>query len=343
MRKPFVTVLACLGVGSVVSACATAHQAGDVAAEGVKGGAHVASAGAAMVRTTVNETYNGLGGAMRSPLRDLNMMQEEVPASLQKARDSVYDTEGLTSCEVIAAQIQALDVELGPDVDTPRVENQRTRSQRLASAAADGAVNAARGALDHYIPVRGVVRQLSGARKYEKETARALLAGNVRRGFLKAIGMQQNCAWPAAPISFKPAPAAPRVQLAAAQAAPAADVSTIKVVSLARASVADRPSGVELSAAQPAPSAAPAVASVPAPPPSQAADKAVQTARRAEAEPAAAPASEAPALLAAKAPEGAPAAATPVADPAPAASPTNSALSFAGGGGRQPAAVPGLR
>lgn len=244
MAKTMLTILACVGAGSAVSGCATAPKTNSAAAGGMNGTVKVAYTGAAMVRTTFGETYNGLGGAVRSPFRDFNLMQEKIPVALSKAKGDVYDVSGLDSCEAVATAIAELDLVLGPDVDTPKVEDQRSRSQRLASAAADGAVNAARGALDHYIPVRGVVRQITGARKYEKEVTRANLAGSVRRGFLKAVGMQQNCAWPAAPISFKPRPAMAPIQLAAntvAPAAPAAMGQVVKVANIPSAPVAAAP------------------------------------------------------------------------------------------------------
>lgn len=260
MAKTMLTIAACVGAGASLSACASAQTSQSASAGGAQGTVRVASAGAAMVRTTVGETYNGLGGAMRAPFRDFNLMQEAVPVALRQAKGAVYDTTGLTSCEAVAEQIEALDLALGPDLDTPQIEYVRTRSQRLASAAADGAVSAAKSALDHYIPVRGVIRQVTGARKYEKEASRANLAGAVRRGFLKAIGMQQNCGWPAAPIGFKPHPVQPSVQLAANTAAPppatsAVLTSAVKAAPAAAVTAAPAPSLAAPSPSAPAPAA----------------------------------------------------------------------------------------
>lgn len=276
MAKTMLTILACVGAGSALSGCATAQRTEMAAAGGMKGTVKVAYTGAAMVRTTVGEAYNGLGGAVRSPFRDFNLMQEKIPVALSKAKGDAYDVSGLDSCDAVAAAIQELDVVLGPDVDTPKVEDQRTRSQRLASAAADGAVNAARGALDHYIPVRGVVRQITGARKYEKEVTRANLAGSIRRGFLKAIGMQQNCAWPAAPISFKPRPTLPSVQLAAntvTAPAPTTGGQVLKVANVTSAPTAAAPVALASASSAPVvatPAVAPALSVVAVKPPAPA-------------------------------------------------------------------------
>lgn len=254
MHKRLFTFFVCAGF----SACIAAPKA-EPAPEPGKG---VMSASASAVGTTVSETYHGFGAAVRSPLHDLNMMQEAIPVALIQAKDSPYDTAGLTSCEAITAKVEALDLALGPDVDTPKIESMRSRSQRLASAAADSALNAAKGALDHYIPVRGILRQVTGARKYEKEVSRAVLAGSVRRGFLKALGMQQNCFWPAAPIGFKPAPVAPGMQIAAGPTL-TVEAGPVSVVSLAPANgsktvVATARAAEQTPTAAPAP-AAPAV------------------------------------------------------------------------------------
>ena len=157
-----------------------------------------------MVTTTVGETYSGLGGAMRRPFQDFNLLQDRVPDQLEQAIKNPYETKGLDSCEQINARVAALDIALGPDLDTPKVEGQRDRWHKGASSAADYAVAAAGDAADHFIPVRGVIRQLSGANKADKHAKEALLAGSVRRGFLKAVGMQQGCGWPAAPVDFDP-------------------------------------------------------------------------------------------------------------------------------------------
>ena len=60
--------------------------------------------------------------------------------------------------------------------------------------------NATRG----IIPFRGLVRQVTGAQRHQKDMDRAIQAGKVRRAYLKGVGMNKNCAPPAAPSWFVP-------------------------------------------------------------------------------------------------------------------------------------------
>jgi stage V sporulation protein SpoVS len=47
--------------------------------------------------------------------------------------------------------------------------------------------------------MRSWVRKLSGAEKNADEVRQAVLAGSVRRGYLKGVGLQLGCQPPAAP------------------------------------------------------------------------------------------------------------------------------------------------
>jgi hypothetical protein len=68
----------------------------------------------------------------------------------------------------------------------------------------NAAVGAVRGASRSIIPFRGLVRQMTGADAHAKEVDTAIQAGKVRRAYLKGVGMNKNCAPPAAPSWFKP-------------------------------------------------------------------------------------------------------------------------------------------
>lgn len=50
-----------------------------------------------------------------------------------------------------------------------------------------------------FIPFRGILRELSGAAGQERDWRAAIYAGSVRRGFLKGLGQQKGCAYPARP------------------------------------------------------------------------------------------------------------------------------------------------
>jgi hypothetical protein len=50
-----------------------------------------------------------------------------------------------------------------------------------------------------FIPFRGVLREISGAAEQERLLQSAVYAGAVRRGFLKGLGQQRGCEYPARP------------------------------------------------------------------------------------------------------------------------------------------------
>lgn len=143
--------------------------------------------------------------AAMAPLEDLNLKQDAIPAVLTRAVDDPYNMEGLDRCEAIAAEIGKLDAALGPDLDEAPPPDERTRMQKIGSAAKAAGVSAVRGETEGALPFRGWVRRLTGAARHDKAVADAIRSGGVRRGYLKGVGMQKNCAPPAAPSWFVPA------------------------------------------------------------------------------------------------------------------------------------------
>ncbi|WP_310543027.1 hypothetical protein [Phenylobacterium sp.] len=116
-----------------------------------------------------------LGRAAVQPLRDLSVIRETAPDVLLRAAVAPYDLTHAGDCPSLQAELRALDDALGPDL-TP---NGKTTGVSVAGLAADlisGAVG---------LPFRGVVRWASGARSREAGLKAAILAGMVRRGFLK--------------------------------------------------------------------------------------------------------------------------------------------------------------
>jgi hypothetical protein len=153
------------------------------------------------------EHKDGILDSATSPLEDLNLRRITIPAVLQRAVKNPYDLQGLDRCEQIAAEVGRLDEALGRDLDEAPPPDRRSRVQKAASAAHDAAAVGVKSEVDHYIPFRGWIRMLSGAARHDKKVQAAIRAGDVRRGYLKGVGMRRNCAPPAAPSWFKPAPA----------------------------------------------------------------------------------------------------------------------------------------
>lgn len=161
----------------------------------------LASCNAGTSISSGTQTFSsGVGGAVTAPLEDLNLKREDIPEVLLQARANPYVVTGLRRCSAIAAEIGRLDDALGPDIDAPAAEQNATMDQQAAALALD----AVRSTATDFIPFRSWVRRLSGAAQHSREVQTAIRAGLSRRAFLKGVGMQRNCAPPAAPFDYRP-------------------------------------------------------------------------------------------------------------------------------------------
>jgi hypothetical protein len=189
-RAVYVSVT-CLSAASLVAGCAT---------QPVQTASGYADQGAHAIYRTGSDVYAGVGTAAKRPFQDLNMMQDPIPMVLLRAELDPYSVKGLTSCEVVTNRVAELDLALGPDLDSP-VDRPKSKVTEDAGLAAAAALEAAAAAAEGFMPVRSVVKRVSGASKYESHVKHAILAGTERRTFLKAIGVMHNCGWPAAPLT----------------------------------------------------------------------------------------------------------------------------------------------
>ncbi|HRD45317.1 MAG TPA: hypothetical protein PLF78_02415 [Caulobacter sp.] len=126
--------------------------------------------------------------AVSQPLRDLSLIRDVTPEALTRSAAGPYATETVSDCAALSTEIAALDLALGPDLDGPQA-----KGDGIVSEAADAAL---RSVFD--LPFRGVIRRVSGADKRDKAHARAVLAGMVRRGFLKGLAVARRCPPPPA-------------------------------------------------------------------------------------------------------------------------------------------------
>jgi hypothetical protein len=170
------------------------------------GATHAAHQGADAVSQGAESRMPGVNDAVKAPLRDLNLVDDNVPTILVRAYAKPYDTSGLDSCQAILEQVSALDLALGPDVDIPRgATAQEDMFSKGRGLAGEAALDAVRSATTGVIPVRSWVRRFSGANRAEQEAKAIVLSGAIRRGFLKAMGLQRHCDWPAAPLDLRKA------------------------------------------------------------------------------------------------------------------------------------------
>jgi len=123
-----------------------------------------------------------------TPITDLNLSKDEIPAVLLTAMKDPYASAGLGNCPAIKSAIAELDGSLGPDMDVTATDADRLSTGRVAKSI-----------VGSFIPFRGVLRELTGAAGHQREFEAAVYAGAVRRGFLKGLGQQKGCAYPARP------------------------------------------------------------------------------------------------------------------------------------------------
>ncbi len=121
-----------------------------------------------------------------TPLSDLNLRKGEIPALLITAQDKPYDLTGISRCPQFAAAIGELDAVLGEDIDVAVAKNNRTSAGKVAQSVVGA-----------FIPFRGVIREVSGANAQDRKVQTAIYAGSVRRAFLKGVGQQRGCRYPA--------------------------------------------------------------------------------------------------------------------------------------------------
>ncbi len=163
------------------------------------------------IQTTKDANEENLAGAVQAPLRDVNVVRTKVPPVLLEAMADPYGRPRRTTCTQLASLIRPIDEALGPDLDTIAAEKKGNMAKGKTTA-----IGAVAGLASDMIPFRGFVRKLSGAEQHDSFVQSAIIAGNVRRAYLKGLGESRGCGAPATPLhllagdaELKPAPAAP--------------------------------------------------------------------------------------------------------------------------------------
>ena len=155
--------------------------------------------------TTVSKSYK----TATSPLDDLGLRQDEIPAPLLVALKNPYAGTPKMSCTQAKEEITALDAVLGPDMGIENPEKASAlmvnsdgvsldtdaidiNSESILSKGEDFAQDTVVGfvkAQTSFLPFTSVIRQVTGASAHTKKMARAQEAGKIRRAYLK--GMMQ--------------------------------------------------------------------------------------------------------------------------------------------------------
>ncbi|MBS0332916.1 MAG: hypothetical protein JSS35_09125 [Proteobacteria bacterium] len=132
-----------------------------------------------------------VGRSFEAPFRDLSLVREVAPEVLTRAAMSPYDLGDVETCSGLSAEVARLDAALGPDL-SPGPAAQGSTAEGLAGDLVSGAIS---------LPFRSVVRRVSGAQAREVALRAAVLAGMVRRGFLKGRAGVLHCPLGAPPVS----------------------------------------------------------------------------------------------------------------------------------------------
>jgi hypothetical protein len=125
-----------------------------------------------------------------SPLKDVGVVKDKIPQVLIDARTGTYVLPAPLTCKTIFDAVDALDAELAPDLDAASTQ---IKSGMSATEIGETVVHG-------LTPLRSWVRKLSGAEKNANEVQAAIMAGSIRRGYLKGVGLGMNCKPPAAPL-----------------------------------------------------------------------------------------------------------------------------------------------
>lgn len=128
----------------------------------------------------------------KTPLTDLNLAQDPIPELLLAAAAAPYASDGLTGCGAIGGAIARLDMVLGPDLDVAHEDRNEISVGQLAQSW-----------IGSFIPFRSLVREVTGAAEHQREFEAAIVAGLIRRGYLKGLGKQMGCSYPARPAFAK--------------------------------------------------------------------------------------------------------------------------------------------
>ena len=123
-----------------------------------------------------------------TPLTDLNLKKDPIPELLIQAEMDPYGTDGLSKCSDYIAEVRKFDAVLGVDYDVATPEERRISAGKVAQAV-----------VGSFIPFRGILREVSGANKHQRDFREAILAGMMRRAFLKGMGLKLGCSYPARP------------------------------------------------------------------------------------------------------------------------------------------------
>ena len=163
-------------------------------AAGLAGCTTTRADGSPRIQTSSEANRESLEGAMAAPLRDVNLLRTKITPVLLEAQADPYKRPQPATCAQIAALIVPLNQALGADLDEEAKDEDDLIDQGRGTA-----LGAVAGFTQDVIPFRGWVRKLTGAEQHDKLVQSAIVAGGVRRAYLKGLGEARGCNPPATP------------------------------------------------------------------------------------------------------------------------------------------------
>lgn len=147
--------------------------------------------------TSDSDVTDRVGQAAITPLSDLNVVQQKIPEVLLHARDvGAYSVPDKLDCPSVQNEINRLDVALGADFDAAG-KGKPSLLERGGDMAENYGVGFVRRTMEGFVPFRSWLRKLTGAEKHSKQVAAAIMAGGVRRAYLKGLRQGLGCPVPA--------------------------------------------------------------------------------------------------------------------------------------------------
>lgn len=150
--------------------------------------------------TSESDVTDRVGQAAITPLSDLNVVQQKIPEVLLHARDvGAYSVPDKLDCTSVQNEINRLDAALGADFDAAG-KDKPSLLERGGDMAENYGVGFVRRTMEGFVPFRSWLRKLTGAEKHSKQVAAAIMAGGVRRAYLKGLRQGLGCPVPASKV-----------------------------------------------------------------------------------------------------------------------------------------------
>lgn len=138
--------------------------------------------------STLDKAGDTAGDIVEQPFKDINVVKDKIPQKLLDILDAPYDMDGMRTCAALKGEVKSLTEVLGPDVDSDEV-----RRKKGKTSASEFVFDGARSLGGGILPFSGIIRKISGAEAEQKRAQAAVLAGHVRRAYIKGLMRGRGC------------------------------------------------------------------------------------------------------------------------------------------------------